>query len=77
MYKETCKTTKFIDFKIQKYSLSMTIQYHSDTLILFVSLMGNTNVCCPFPWDVAHGIPIGIPFPLDKPMNGAHRSSWQ
>jgi len=26
MYKETCKTTKFIDFKIQKYSLSMTIQ---------------------------------------------------
>jgi len=26
MYKETCKTTKFIDFKIQKYSQSMTIQ---------------------------------------------------
>jgi len=26
MYKETCKTKKFIDFKIQKYSLSMTIQ---------------------------------------------------
>jgi len=26
MYKETCKTTKFIDFEIQKYSLSMTIQ---------------------------------------------------
>jgi len=26
MYKETCKTTKFIDFKILKYSLSMTIQ---------------------------------------------------
>jgi len=26
MYKETCKMTKFIDFKIQKYSLSMTIQ---------------------------------------------------
>jgi len=26
MYKETCKTTKFIDFKIQKYSPSMTIQ---------------------------------------------------
>jgi len=37
MYKETCKTTKFIDFKIQKCSLSMTIQYHSDTLILFLS----------------------------------------
>jgi len=37
MYKETSKTTKFIDFKIQKYSLSMTIQYHSDTLILFLS----------------------------------------
>jgi len=26
MYKETCKTTKFIDFKIEKYSLRMTIQ---------------------------------------------------
>jgi len=26
MYKETCKKTKFINFKIQKYSLSMTIQ---------------------------------------------------
>jgi len=26
MYKETCKTTKFIDFEIQKYSLSVTIQ---------------------------------------------------
>jgi len=26
MYKEACKTTKFIDLKIQKYSLSMTIQ---------------------------------------------------
>jgi len=26
MYKETCKTTKFIDFKIQKYNLSMTIE---------------------------------------------------
>jgi len=37
MYKETFKTTKFIDFKIQKYSLSMTIQYHSDNLILFLS----------------------------------------
>jgi len=32
MYKETCKTTKYIDFKIQKYSLSMTIQYHSQPL---------------------------------------------
>jgi len=39
MYKETCKTTKFIDFKIQKYSLSMTIQYHSDTLVLFLKLL--------------------------------------
>jgi len=47
MYKETCKTTKYIDFKIQMYSLSMTIQQHSDTLILFLSLMGNTNVCHP------------------------------
>jgi len=25
MYKDTYKTTKFIDFKMQKYSLSMTI----------------------------------------------------
>jgi len=52
MYKETCRMTKFIDFKFQKYILSMTIQQHSDTLILFLSLMGNTNVCCPmgFPW---------------------------
>ena len=37
MCKETCKTTKFIDFKIQKYSLNMTIPYHSNTLILFLS----------------------------------------
>ena len=68
MYKETCRTTKFIDFKIQKYSLSMTIQYHSDAVILFLShsahsvhhqiLMGNTNVC----WDVSHGIPIEMTF---------------
>jgi len=29
MYKETCKTTKFIDFKIQKCSPSMTIQYQN------------------------------------------------
>jgi len=70
MYKETCKTTKFINFKIQKYSLSMTIQYHYDTLILFLKLlghgyclMGNTNVCCSIPWDVLHGIPIGMTFP--------------
>jgi len=39
MYKETCKTTEFIDFKIQKHSLSMTIQYQSDTLILFLKLL--------------------------------------
>ena len=24
--------------------------------------MGNTNVCCPIPWDVSHGIPIGMTF---------------
>jgi len=59
MYKETCKTTKFIDFKIQKYSLIMTIQWHSDTLILFLNLMGNTNVCWPIP---SHGtFPMGFP----------------
>jgi len=59
MYKEACKTTKFIDFKIQKYSLSMTIQKHSDTVILFLSLMGNTNVCCPVPshWTFPMGFP--------------------
>jgi len=37
MYKETCK--KFIDFEIQKYSRSMTIQYYSYTLILFLKLL--------------------------------------
>ena len=75
MYKETCKTTKFIYFKIQKYSLSISIQYHSDTVILFLKLlwhgyclMGNTNLCCPvpshrvFPWD-SHRNEI----PMDKP----------
>ena len=25
--------------------------------------MGNTNVCCPIPWDVSHGIPRGMTFP--------------
>jgi len=25
--------------------------------------MGNTNACCPIPWDVSHGIPIGTQFP--------------
>jgi len=47
----------------------MTIHYHSDTLILFLKLlwhgyclMGNTNVCCHIPWDVSHGIPIGMTF---------------
>jgi len=50
------RTTKFINFKVQKYSLSMTIQHQSDTLILFLKLlwhgccrMGYTNVCCPIP----------------------------
>jgi len=44
----------------------VTIQYHSDTLILFLKLlwhgyclMGNTNVCCHIP---SHGIPIGMAF---------------
>jgi len=66
MYKETCKTTKFIDFNYQNYSLSMKIQYHSDTLILFLKLLwhgyclvGNTNVCCHIP---SHGMfPMGFP----------------
>jgi len=46
MHKETCKTTKFIDFKIQKYSLSVTIQHHSDTHS--VSELGMT-------WLLSHG----------------------
>jgi len=66
MYKETRKTTKFIEFKIQKYNQSMTIQYHSGTLIQFLKLlwhgyclMGNTNVCCHIP---SHGMfPMGFP----------------
>jgi len=66
MYKETCKTTKFIYFKIQKYCLSMTIKYHSDTLIIFLKLLwcgycviGNTNVCCHIP---SHEMfPMGFP----------------
>jgi len=76
MYKETRKTTKFIDFKIQKYSLSMTIQKHSDTLILFLSLMGNTVQMCAvpyhpmgrFPWD-SHRNPI----PTDKPGHATRK----
>ena len=24
--------------------------------------MGNTNVGCPIPWDVSHGIPVGMTF---------------
>jgi len=58
MYKETCKTTKFIDFKIKKYDNSVSFLTHSD-----YCLMGNTNVCCPIPWDVSHGITIGMTFP--------------
>jgi len=69
MYKETCKTTKFIDFKIQKYSLSMTIQQHSDTLSLFLSLMGNTNVCCPIQSHWTN------PIPMDKPANRVSETS--
>jgi len=66
MYKETCKTTKFIDFKIQKYSVSITIQYHSDTLILFLS--HETYKCVlshPIPWD-SHRNDI----PMVKPVHG-------
>jgi len=40
----------------------MTIQYHSDTLWHGYCLMGNTNVCCPIPWDVSHWIPRGMTF---------------
>jgi len=29
MHKETCETTKFIDLKIQKYSLRMKNQYQN------------------------------------------------
>jgi len=70
MYKETCKTTKFIDFKIQKYSLSMTIQYHSDTHsiseVVMTWLLPRGKYKCvlshPIPWDVSHEIPIGMTF---------------
>jgi len=70
MFKETCKTTKFIDFKIQKYSLSMTIQYHSNTHsiteVAMTWLQSHGKYKCvlshPIPWDVSHGIPIGMTF---------------
>jgi len=46
-----------------KIDFSITIQQHSDTLILFLSLMGNTNVCCPipmtFPWTSLRITPSG------------------
>jgi len=66
MYKETCKTTKFNDFKIQEYSLSMTIQYHSDTLILFcevamIWLLSHGKYKCVLSYP-SHGIPIGMTF---------------
>jgi len=72
MYNDTCKTTKFIDFKIQKYSLSMTIQYHSDTLFIsevamtwLLSHMKYKGVLShPIPWDVSHRNDI----PMDKPV---------
>ena len=61
MYKERCKTTKLIDFKIQKYSLNMTIQYHSGTLILFLS---HGKYKCV----LSH--PMGSnDIPIDKPEN--------
>jgi len=31
--------------------------------------MGNTNVCCPIPWDVSHGIPTIL---MDKPGDTNH-----
>jgi len=66
MHKETCKTTKFIDIRIQKLSLSIAIHHHSGTLILFLKflwhgycLMGNANVWCHIP---SHGIlPMWFP----------------
>jgi len=71
MYKDTCKTTKFIDFKIQKYSPSLTIYYHFDTLFLYLKflwhgycLIWNTNVCChiPSPGMFPMGFPTGMTF---------------
>jgi len=64
MYKETCKTTKFNDFKIQEYSLSMTIQYHSDTLILFCEVA--------MIWLLSHGkykCVLSYPIPRDSHRN--------
>jgi len=38
--------------------------------------MGNTNVCCPFPWDVSHGICGGLEMAphenKSSPLDGAH-----
>ena len=33
--------------------------------------MGNTNVCCPIPWDVSDGNNI----PMDKPANRRERTT--
>jgi len=62
MFKETCKRTKFIDFKIQKYSLSMTIQCHSDTHSISEVAMT---------WLLSHGkykCVLSHPIPLMFPM---------
>jgi len=55
-----CRTTKFINFKVQKYSLSMTIQHQSDTHSISEVAMT---------WLLSHGIykcvlshPIGMTF---------------
>jgi len=50
----------------------MTIKYHSDTLIDYVSEVAMMWLLChwkyecvlshPIPWDVSHGIPIGMTF---------------
>ena len=68
MYKETCKTTKFIDFKIQKYS--QVWQFSSIlTLSFYFWVSWEIQMCAVpshpmgrFPWD-SHRNDI----PMDKP----------
>ena len=58
MCKEMCKTTKFIDFRFDN---SVTF-WHSHS----ISESHGKYKCVlshPVPWDVSHGIPIGMTFP--------------
>jgi len=58
MYKETCKTTKYFDFEMHKYSLQEVWQLSNIlTLILFMSLWEIQMFAVP-----SHGtFPMGFP----------------